>query len=253
MERVHEPEALEWLREATPPEHDQYTGFDAGGFPASVWVAHAMYENPELPGGLTHDDVRKMEVASGAQERVVVGEVDFDADGMTAPGYALGKSSRPGLEWRRLLWSELGSRIGIDPFATPTYLGHLSFPFRSWPANIRPPAEGSLDAEQLLRLIEHLAAEEPLGRGAECYCWYCPLASDVEVETGQLHRGELGEVFELYIRDDVFGSPTNMWSTDRSWLVYSDYDLWATRVSGAVSLIEALKSDPELETVELRV
>ena len=74
-----------------------------------------------------------------------------------------------------------------------------------------------------------------------------------EAFEAHLYQGQLGDLFDLYLRDDVLGSPTNIWPTDRSWVVYTDYDLWGTRVSGSVSLIDALRNDPELETVDLGV
>jgi len=37
---------------------------------------------------------------------------------------------------------------------------------------------------------------------------------------------------------------------DRSWFLYTDWDLWGTKVSGSQSLIDELISDPDLETLE---
>ena len=42
-----------------------------------------------------------------------------------------------------------------------------------------------------------------------------------------------------------------IWPRDRSWLVYTDADLWATKVSGSGDLIGRLIADAALETVSL--
>ncbi|MCD2191717.1 hypothetical protein [Actinomycetospora soli] len=43
-------------------------------------------------------------------------------------------------------------------------------------------------------------------------------------------------------------TPDNVWPLDRSWLLTTDYDLWATRLAGPAALIAAIEADPELET-----
>jgi hypothetical protein len=82
-------ESIRWLADAS--DVGQTTGFDASGWPASVWLLHAMYEAPSRSGELTHDDVRRLELAAGLVEH----------------------------------W----------------------FAYRSWPSNVLPPGEGSLDRE----------------------------------------------------------------------------------------------------------
>ena len=37
---------------------------------------------------------------------------------------------------------------------------------------------------------------------------------------------------------------------DRSWFIWTDYDLEGTKVSGSKPLVEAIKSHPTLETVD---
>ncbi|WP_241200464.1 hypothetical protein [Streptomyces sp. ADI92-24] len=46
-------------------------------------------------------------------------------------------------------------------------------------------------------------------------------------------------------------SPSNLWSRDQSWVLCTDYDLWAAKVAGPAALIEALLDDGELEAVRL--
>nr|CTQ90460.1 hypothetical protein [Kibdelosporangium sp. MJ126-NF4] len=43
-------------------------------------------------------------------------------------------------------------------------------------------------------------------------------------------------------------TPSNLWPADRSWFVYTDWDLWATRISGPPELIAAVTAHSELET-----
>ncbi|WP_116209649.1 hypothetical protein [Streptomyces olivoreticuli] len=46
-------------------------------------------------------------------------------------------------------------------------------------------------------------------------------------------------------------SPSNLWPEDRSWIVYTDYDLWETKIVGPAALINALVGDTEIEAVRL--
>ena len=47
-----------------------------------------------------------------------------------------------------------------------------------------------------------------------------------------------------------FGTPTNWWPSDRSWFVYTDWDLWATKVSGPAALVDSIRKDDWLETID---
>jgi hypothetical protein len=124
-----------------------------------------------------------------------------------------------------------------------------SFPYSSWPATIAPPAEGSLDREQFVRLLDDLAEVSEDGYGTMCTAYCSPLASG-DFDHHTLFRCELRKLTELYDDEDL-GSPNNVWPDDPTWLTYTDEDLWATKVSGGRQLIERLMADDELETVVL--
>jgi hypothetical protein len=244
--------ALDWLERRCPG--DSTTDGDSG-WERSVWILNAMYETDELPGGLSHNDARLIEEAAGIsavpQDLPALAEIMSRA---TLIGGGLGWSERPGAGWRRLRWSELGRRLNVDPFGK--YLDHGSFPYQSWPINTAPPTEGSLDRQQYSRLLEHLDDATP-GGDSTCFAFYGLLAAyallegDDPVGTGTLYRGLIRDL-DLFSDDaDFGGSPTNIWPEDGSWLVYTDWDLSATKVCGSPSLIDGLIQDSELETVVL--
>ena len=66
-----------------------------------------------------------------------------------------------------------------------------------------------------------------------------------------MYGGCIGDLASLLESDDLDGTPSNIWPADRSWLVYTDFDLWGTKVSGSAHLVERLVADPELETMRL--
>ena len=59
----------------------------------------------------------------------------------------------------------------------------------------------------------------------------------------------LAELPDIYDWPEVCASPSNIWPEDRSWFVYSDWDLSGTRVSGTAKLIDAVVADLKLETI----
>ena len=156
----------------------------------------------------------------------------------------------PGEGWTRLSWHDLARRLGLD-LDDSIYPTTLQFPYSSWPVSIQPPAEGSLDREQFARLVAHLSAVSRDGASSECFSFYTPLLSE-DMVTPVVYVSTLSEVPDLYELDldefDVSGSPTNLWPSDRSWLVYTDWDLCGTRVSGSEALIGRLLEDEALET-----
>jgi hypothetical protein len=211
-----------------------------------------MYETQALPSGLTHDEVWRIEDAvvpsnEGTTEfEQRLAEITRDS---VVIGGALGRSGWPGPGWVRLRWSELGVRLGIDPYALDVPPCFRSFPYRSWPVNIAPPAEGSLDREQFNRLLVHLAAMSDDGWHTECTCYYSPLWSGGTDPT--VYAGKLEDLAELYEAERTFGAPTNLWPNDRSWLTYTDADLWGTKVSGSGALTKCVLDDDEIEAVTL--
>jgi hypothetical protein len=253
VKRLSQPDAvstLAWLDERTG--EGGFTGYDPAGWDAKVWIGHAMYETDELPGGITHDDVQRMELAAGTKEPAMIGDINLEemlAEGKVI-GSSLGASGWPGPGWRRLRWSELAARLDHDPYALDVPPCLRSFPYSSWPANIVPPAEGSLDREQFVGLLDHLAELSEVGYQTTCNAYYSPLASG-DFDHHTVFRCELRELTKLYDDEDLAGSPNNVWPDDRPWLTFTDEDLWATKVSGSRELIERLMADDELETVAL--
>jgi hypothetical protein len=156
----------------------------------------------------------------------------------------------PGEEWTRLRWAELWRRLGVDPAGLEGYPSFEWFPYRSWPVNMAAPGEGSLDRAQFARLLGHLEAVSDRGGGTPCIASYGACAIG-EYNHDVLYRGALREAASLLDDDTLSGSPSNLWPEDRSWLVYTDWDLWATKVSGTGELIDRLERDPELEVIHL--
>src|SRR5579862_9991445 len=66
VKRSAEVHRLEWLEGRFPGV--DITGYPATGWDASVWIPHAMYETDQLPGGLTYDDLARIERDAGASE-----------------------------------------------------------------------------------------------------------------------------------------------------------------------------------------
>lgn len=242
MQRVPPEPYEEWIGESAG------TGYDPEGWEDHTWVLHAMYETDTLPAGLSHDDVDRITRAAG-EGLVEESPIDSLLDSAVAIGCDLGKSHSPGPGWRRLPWQVYGARFGVDPLLVAAYPCHRSFPLTSWPANIQPPAEGTLDWEQYERLLQILAAREPAGWNAPCLLLYDSCWN--EWEEPACFRGSLGDALAEYGSADRQGGPSNLWPEDRSWFIYTDYDLWATKVSGPRALIHSLRVDSLLEIAQL--
>lgn len=223
------------------------TGFSPEGWEASIWIVHAMYELPGMNVGYTHDDAHRAHLAAGIEEPTIIGSANLD-EVTTVTGGQLGFSGRPSEGWVRLRWAELAARMGtsLDDQEFPPCFRW--FPYRSWPASIQPPPEGSLDQLSLDTLIPHLSAS---AASDECVAAFGLLAAGMYEEAIRCFRGPVSQVEDLIDRSESrIGTPSNIWSIDRSWFVYTDSDLWGTKVSGSQSLIDDLISDPDLETLE---
>ncbi|MFI0960568.1 hypothetical protein ACH4S8_03960 [Streptomyces sp. NPDC021080] len=128
--------------------------------------------------------------------------------------------------------------------------------FPSWegagvqPGSIEWPAEGGLDRPTWERLIRFLTAHSPQGADTACLAYYNPIITG-DFEAKHVRSGRLGDAQALFDHPDILYTPSNLWPADRSWAVFTDYDLWATKVSGPRPLVEALLADTEIEAVRL--
>ncbi|WP_121703451.1 hypothetical protein [Streptomyces sp. E5N298] len=88
------------------------------------------------------------------------------------------------------------------------------------------------------------------GADTLCLAYYNPIIV-MDFESRDVRSGRLGDAQALFDHPDVPYTPSNLWAADRSWVVCTDYDLWATKVCGPHPLVEALLADPEIEAVRL--
>lgn len=236
---------LTWLRDA--PKQVEGVAYDPGGWDDSVWILHAMYEVPGADSR-SHDEVHRAAIERGEVARNVVNGVDLDRVG-TNTGVPLGMSCDPGSGWRRLRWSELAARLQIK-FPLKVWPSYTWFPYRSWPASIQPPCEGSLDRESLQAVVRVLSNHSAGGADVTCHFLHVPTLWTEPKDAGYV-VGSLSGAPMFGATEDLPGfSPSNMWPGDRSWFVYTDYDLCGTKVSGSAALIAALRAEPDLETLD---
>ncbi|MEU5696154.1 hypothetical protein [Actinosynnema sp. NPDC020468] len=226
------------------------TGYDRSGWEDSTWVLHALWEWPVDGPPPTHHEQRQRLSALGLVAPVVVGGLDLDAV-TVATGVPLGYAADPGAGWRRVRWTEWALRrgfaLGGGRVVPPC---HRWFPVDSWPANTRPPTEGSLDETSLRALLRVLARHSVGGGEAVCHAFYGAAVVD-EWEHRVVLTGPLDAVPDLLEGDDgKAATPSCLWPADRSWFLHTDWDLWATRVGGSRGLIAELRAEPDLETRE---
>ncbi len=238
---------LQWVMDRCSAE-GAITGFDPTGWEDSIWVLHAMYEHVDQSINATHDDVHQRLLERGDIEPLVVCDVNLE-EGTTSTGVSLGMTSRPGPDWERLRWMELADRLSLTYGDEKWPPSSRWFPYRSWPATIEPPCEGSLDEKSLADLVAVLGAAERTDESPTCW------VHNAHLMTGDFDKESVGREIlarvphRLYGDSDQKFSPTNFWPHDRSWFVYTDWDLSATKVSGPNELISMLESHPTLETI----
>jgi hypothetical protein len=244
---------VNWL--AAEDSDGAWTGYTIGNRPDAVWVLHAMFEAGSVTTSMTHDDVRHRLLDAGLEQPHIVGDMNLDEVSVVTGG-GLGRSQHPGPGYRRLRWSEMAARLGepVVPVGLPPCFRCLkgAHPGGSWPANITPPSEGSLDREGWYRLVDLLIQHSAYRAATECFAYFSPAQYlPASEEGGLVLTGRLGDAPHLYDHPFGTGSPANLWSSDRSWVTWSDWDLWGTKVSGTALLVDAILGDRQLEAMRL--
>ncbi|WP_330334431.1 hypothetical protein OHS33_34895 [Streptomyces sp. NBC_00536] len=246
----------DWLRDLA--DDDGLTGFMPPGLPDAAWVLHSMYEHELGPFDMSYPEYLRAFLNSKSAAPEIIPGLD-PAEVVDDPSVTSAKSrgEHPGARWHRLHWAELTKRTG-DPVVPeghlpcPTSFPSLCGPGR-WPVGITAPSEGSLDRADWNRLIEILTEHSSQGPDTRCLAYYTPLGQGAE-DFDHLHvrAGRLADAAALYDHpDEEWWTPSNLWAHDRSWVLCTDYDLWATKLSGPAPLIEALLDDPEIEALRL--
>lgn len=241
----------DWLTELCG---DGTTGFEPPRRPDAAWVLNAMYEHTGRTPAASHHEARRAALAAGAVEPHRLGDIDLEVGVVTGGG--LGRAEHAGPRYQRLRWAELSARCGDPVVPEGKYPSLHCFPSMkkdgSWPVGIRPPTEGSLDRPTWDRLVGLLIAHGPGGPDTRCLAYYSPLTTGhYDFDDLRVRAGRLGDAYALYDNPEADFSPSNLWAEDRSWIVYTDYDLWATKVCGPRTLVDALLTDPEIEAVRL--
>ncbi|WP_370948581.1 hypothetical protein AB5J62_13650 [Amycolatopsis sp. cg5] len=230
LAKVADPaEHLAWLSQDSTST-GWATGHDKSGWEDSAWTLHAMWKQAS----------RSRQAAPPVINGINLDDVSVDT------GVPLGYVPSPGEGATRLRWAELagrmGFRLGEGQQVPPS---RRWFPITSWPADVEPPSEGSLDETSLRALLRILARHS----ASTCYAYYASVPSG-DWDEPTLFSGPLDAIPDLVGGPDAMAAtPSNIWPADRSWFVYTDWDLWATRVSGSRELIAELGADPDLETV----
>jgi hypothetical protein len=163
----------------------------------------------------------------------------------------------------RVLWRDLWSRHGLTLGE-----GMRHPPGSDWFIGPRPAfglrhplghghygaAEGTLDDETFRALARCL----PGGDTELVAVWdWLPIGTlrdspmDFDHLVEQTPLGAHASVETLIA--EAGNTPSNLWPADRSWLLWTDYDLWATDVHGSATVIAAIEADPELETLRWTV
>lgn len=255
MQRVDDPgSVIAWLNTGPERREEWVTGFEVDDWPASTWVLHAMYENPDLVALGSHEDLHQRWVDVPHGEPGVVAGIDLRTDPMLTLG-SLGYSVRPDSRWQRVTWADYLARF--PRLATQAqYRPSLRwFPYdrwpEDWPVALEPPPDGSLDEVSMNAIIATLAAHSIEGPDTRCYAFYASVHTEDRDHT-HLWEGPLRSVSDL-IADNggpYYWSPSNIWPADRAWFVYTHADLCATKVSGTEALIGQLRSDHDLECLD---
>lgn len=157
-------------------------------------------------------------------------------------------SRRGPRRWRRLWWSELATRYGLQLTAEVNDESWRRVLPDGQPVWLLFPPEGELEADLLAVLVDHLRDHTDPQDPCLFYYWVLKTA---DYAADRVFEGPLASVLTEPARWGVRGSPSAWWPRSRSWCVVTDFDLVFTVVAGPRALIDGLLADAALETLEV--
>ena len=152
----------------------------------------------------------------------------------------------------RVRWEELAREVGLK-FHPEIHDASWAtvFPAGRWPARLRAPRTGTLDAEACIALVEILEAHT---QAESCFFYYTGVSVNYSDEEGfarQLYRGPARDVLEFENMTAVNATPEYWWPEDRTWCVHTDWDSAFTLVGGTAIAMEELGRHPEIESLRV--
>lgn len=214
-----------------------FTGLDIDHWEDQIWVLHKAFINDQMSGELSYDEVEK------SLPDVDSTEFDKQLNEKTVnSGICLGFTDLPDPPWRSITWAEIAEKHNFSLKLASGNSGELvpgfrCFPFSSWPTNMIAPSMGSLDLESFAVIAELLSVHSAL-----CFAFYGVLDS-------RCYRGDVSDLG--YVIEGERFTPNNIWPEDKSWFVYTDYDLMGTKISGTKELVDEIRANKDLETIEV--
>ena len=214
-----------------------------GGYPAYGKLFHRIYIDSTIRNRqLSWNDVT--DPSRTEVELQVPRSPSLDALCDLTKGAKLVRGSPEGdFDGTWLRWSELCARLKLKYHADlndSTFTRR--FPDQSWPRYLVGPDDGTLDLDSCDALVILLGLHAERG---PCTFFYSPFA--VRKQIPLLFEGVLEDVLSAFDLDEMYGSPTYWWPSDRSWCVCSDPDLTFTLVAGSERLIQEIAGHPEME------
>lgn len=212
--------------------HGGDTGYHVGPMPDKVFVLHPLSER--LDGKPISDGQTEM-LDDGTEMWLPAGTV-------------------PDPPTRTVRWDDYAKRHNIPMLRPGAWPGCLNaLPGVTDDDYVSPPDEGHIDDPATRRaLFEALIGHSERGPETVCTAFYYWLqVADPRPgapTSPNVLRGPLGAYEELFDRPRYW-SPQNVWPDDLRWVLQTDWDSWATAVSGPTALIDDIIASPALEAV----
>lgn len=227
MEENTEIQLSNWLEEHTDPPNNPAPGWKGnlvGNFVPKIYQAYCKVLQP-------------MYVDQNVTDRSLMWTTDNEA-------FARGE---------RIFYRELARYYKLRYTKELSVNTILQACGQNFPRYLSGVDEGTIDEESCRRIVSVLRSSA----GQPCFFYYDFLKTpDLSIENnymGKLFTGQLEEVLLLYTDARVKGSPSYWWPADKSWCVWTDYDLTFTIIGGPQMLIDAFVADDFLECIKVDV